>query len=388
MIATPEALEEIVGRARAQNAVALDTEFVWERTYFPNLGVVQIGWSEQDVHLLDTVALTDLTPVGLLLADPNVVKILHDAVQDLTILRRATGAAPVNVFDTQRASGFVGLGATISLQDLASEVTGVSLQKGETRTNWCQRPLSSDQIAYAEDDVRYMPAIFAQLQERARQSSREGWVIEEMLLLDDPTLYEEPDPYVQFERVRARGANGLSGAQRSVLRELAAWRETEAREANRTRRNVLPDEGLVEIARRLPDRPQQLPKKGLGERERRQYGEELLAAVRRGLAVPKDERPRQQGRNPDEDRISAVVQIVQAAIAGRCTKTGIDPRIVSTKAEIRDLVVAFADGDTSRLPVLSGWRSELVGNDVAALLNGKATVGLGGANEWPDLLLS
>lgn len=387
MITTSEALQEVVERARAADVVALDTEFVWERTYYPRLGVVQVGLNEEEVYLIDAVALVDMEPLGALLADADVVKILHDAVQDLTILRRATGAAPLNIFDSQRASGFVGLGASISLQDLVGEATGITLAKGETRTNWCKRPLSEKQIAYAEDDVRHMPALYAWLLDKAGAAEREGWMEEEMRRYDDPLLYDEPDPRAQFERVKARGVGALSDAQRAVLRELAAWREEEARSSDRTRRTILADDALVEIAKRLPERTQQLSKRIMGERERALYGEAIIEAVERGLAVPAIERPRSPRRRPDEERITARVQVVHAGIAGRCTREGIDPRIVATRAEIRSLVVAGDDISDHDHPILSGWRRACIGNDVLALLAGEASVGLGGHGDWPDLMV-
>ena len=387
MIATPEALQEVVDRAHAADVVALDTEFVWERTYYPRLGVVQVGLSEEEVYLIDTVALADLEPLGALLADASVVKILHDAIQDLTILRRTTGAAPLNVFDSQRASGFIGFGAAISLQDLVAEATGITLPKGETRTDWCKRPLSDKQIAYAEDDVRHMPALYAWLLDKAQKAGRAGWMAEEMQRYDDSSLYAEPDPRAQFERVKARGVGALSDAQRAVLREVTAWREEEARSSDRTRRSVLADDALVEIARRLPERLQQLSTRVMGGRERGLYGEAIIEAVERGLAVPANERPRNPRRHLDEERIAARVQVVHAGMAGRCTRLGIDPRIVATKAEIRALVIAGDDILDHDHPILTGWRRACIGGDVLALLAGEASVGLGGHDDWPDLMV-
>lgn len=387
MITTPEALQEVVERARAADVVALDTEFVWERTFYPRLGVVQVGLSSEEVYLIDTVALPDLLPLGALLADASVVKILHDAVQDLTILRRATGAAPLNVFDSQRASGLVGLGASISLQDLVAEATGITLPKGETRTDWCKRPLSEKQIAYAEDDVRHMPALHAWLLDKAQSAGRAGWIVEEMQRYDDPSLFADPDPRAQFERVKARGVGALSDAQRAVLREVTAWREDEARSSDKTRRSVLADDTLVEIARRLPERPPQLSKRMMGERERALYGEAIIEAVERGLAVPVDERPRGPRRRPDEERIAARVQVVHAGIAGRCMREGVDPRIIATKAEIRALLIAGNDRKDHDHSILSGWRRAFIGDDVLALMTGEASVGLGGHGDWPDFVV-
>ncbi len=385
MVETKKALEALVERARAADVVAIDTEFVWERTYYPRLGLIQVGLGDDDVQLIDTVTLTDVTPLGALLADSGVVKIVHDAIQDLTILRRATGAAALNVYDSQRASGFVGLSGTISLQDLVTEAVGVTLRKGETRTDWCKRPLSEKQIDYATDDVRYMPAIHAWLSEKAAAKGRAAWVAEEMRVLDDALLYDEPDPRVQFERVKARGVGGLSDTQRAVLRELTAWREETARSSDRTRRGVLSDDALVEIARRLPANIQQLSKRTVTDREREMYGAAIVGAVQVGLVVPPRERPRRPAQNPHEERISARVQVVLAAIAGRCARQGIDPRLVATKAEIHDVVASNSKMQDFASPILSGWRRTFIGNDILALLAGKAAVALGGHDDWPDL---
>ncbi len=193
MIDTREALESLVERALTAECVALDTEFVWERTYYPRLGLVQVGFAEDDSALIDAAAFPDLAPLGRVLAAPSVVKILHDAPQDLTILRRATGAYPKNIFDTRRAAGFVGLSATLSLGDLLRETLGVSLTKTEARTDWLRRPLSANQQTYAHDDVRFMPAARAELLARARQRHREAWLHEELAAYDDPALYKEKD---------------------------------------------------------------------------------------------------------------------------------------------------------------------------------------------------
>ncbi len=141
LIDTPDALAALISRARQQPCVAVDTEFVWERTYYANLGVVQVGWSKDETHLIDTVALGgQLHPLGWLLEDAEVRKVFHDAPQDLQILHRATGAHARNVFDTRIAAGFAGLGGTLSLQRLLRATVGVDLPKTESRTNWLQRP--------------------------------------------------------------------------------------------------------------------------------------------------------------------------------------------------------------------------------------------------------
>jgi ribonuclease D len=384
MTDTPEALAALVERARCAEAVALDTEFVWERTYYPRLGVVQVGLGEDDVHLLDAAAL-DLAPLGAVLEDAAVVKVLHDAQQDLTILRRATGASPRNVFDTQRAAGFVGLTATISLQDLFAETVGVALPKGHTRSDWLRRPLSAEQAAYAEDDVRYLLAARRVLVERARERGRFDWVEEEMRRYDDAALYEERDTEDQGDRVKARGVGALSPVQRTVLRELAIWREGEARRRDLPRRRVLDDDALVATARQMPEKIEALRLPGASEKVLRRHAEDLLAAVRRGRAVPPEGRPRRPERDPDEERLQAVTSLLQAFVAGRCTREDIDPMLVATKADLRALATDGPEADPDTHEVLRGWRHMFIGADLLALLRGEAAVTLDEAEGWPRL---
>src|SRR5690606_17063912 len=183
------------------------------------LGIVQVGFSEDDVYLVDAAAL-DLSPLGVVLEDPSIVKILHDAQQDLLLLRRATGAYPQNVFDTQLAAGFVGLSATASLADLVQALFGVALPKTATRTDWLRRPLSDEQLDYAEDDVRYLPEARLRLLDLAGQRGRTEWIAEELAHYDDPARYDEKDPRTQYERISGTGR--LDPRQMAVLRELAA----------------------------------------------------------------------------------------------------------------------------------------------------------------------
>ncbi|MFH1571947.1 MAG: HRDC domain-containing protein [Gemmatimonadota bacterium] len=361
MIDGKAALRAVVESARGRDGVGLDTELVWERTFYPHLGVVQLSLSREECHLLDAPALGDLTLLGELLADGDAVKILHDAPQDLTILRRATGAAPRRIFDTQAAAGFAGLSSTISLRDLVRELVGVELHKTETRTDWLQRPLSDTQVQYAEDDVRYLPEIRRQLLDRARERGVEAWLEEEMRRLDDPALYEERDPGEQYRRVK--GAGRLDRRQLAVLRELARWREEVARQQDRPRGRVATDGLLLHLAQRQPQRLEELAEvRGLRDRHVARYGEGLLAAVARGLAMPVDECPPGPPRSrfdPGlEDRVDRALSRLKDCSAAR----GIDHALVATRAEVVQLMRRGAAAEGSRL--LRGWRAEFVGNDL------------------------
>ena len=380
LVTTPGALADLCQRARAHDAVALDTEFVWERTYYPGLGLVQVGLGRDDVHLIDTVALDDLGPLRELLEDSGTVKVLHDAAQDLQILARAADARPVRAFDTQRAAGLVGLTATTSLQDLVEWGAGVRLDKGETRSDWLRRPLRDTQLRYAEDDVRYLLDVYRRLRDEAEARGRSAWLEEEMQAYDAPALTADPDPSDAVDRVKARGVGRLSGRQRAVLRAVAAWREGEARRPDRTRRMVLPDDVLVKVAERGPTSPDDLGAAGLTDRQRHRYADGLLAAVARGLDA-EPERVERRGRpGPDDLRRAARLLVAQGFLAGRCEREGVDSVLIATKSALAEIVEAGPDAVTDALP---GWRYDFAGRDLEALLRGDLAVALDGSDGWP-----
>ena len=385
MIDTREALEALVERALTAECVALDTEFVWERTYYPRLGVVQVGFAEDESVLIDAAAIPNLEPLGRLLANPDVVKILHDAPQDLIILRRATEAYPKNIFDSRRAAGFVGLSATLSLGDLLRETIGISLTKTEARTDWLRRPLSEHQLAYAHDDVRFLPAARAELLSRARARQREAWLYEELAVYDDPALYEEKDPHTQYLRVS--GAGGLSSRQRAVLRELTAWREEEARRRNRPRGHIVPDKALTALARRLPRAKDELAAiRTLSDRAQQRHGATLLKVVARGLTLPPEDLPPRPTRPPDDEALTARAHFAMAYLTGKSLAEGIDPALLATRAETTAFVADGPEASPSQHALLRGWRRAFMGDDLLGLLAGRHAVRLDPETGLPGLV--
>ena len=381
MIDTTDRLEALCDRARTLPAVALDTEFVWERSYYPGLGLIQVGLGGDDVHLIDTIALEgQMGALGEVLADPSVVKVLHDATQDLQILARATGTLPVNSFDTQRAAGLVGQTATASLQDLVEWAVGIRLDKGETRSNWLKRPLTDSQARYAEDDVRYLLDVYQKLRDEAQARGRAEWVEAEMERYDDPSLFEESDPNDAVDRLKVRGIGRMSGRQRAVLRAVAAWREVEARELDRTRRMVLPDEALAAIADRMPETADDLRRLRLTDRQVARYADGLLDAVQAG-AEAEPERVQRRGRpGPEDEKRAARLLVAQGFLAGRCEREDIDSALVATKAQLAAIVEAGPDAVADAFP---GWRYDFVGRDLEGLLRGTVAVRLDAGDGWP-----
>ncbi|MDD4342232.1 MAG: ribonuclease D, partial [Kiritimatiellae bacterium] len=241
-IDTPDDLNDAVERMRQADAIALDTEFVWEKTYYAQLGLVQVGFVDGTCYLIDAVALGDLSSLGTILADAGIIKILHDAPQDLMILRRATGALTRTVFDTRRAAGFAGFASTISLGNLLADLLDVHLAKAHTRADWLARPLAAGVLEYAADDVHYLPTVAARLRERAHANGVEAWLNEELAGLDAPDITAEPDPGEAGQRLRTR--QPLPPRAQAVLNELAAWRENRARLADLPRRWLMKDNVL------------------------------------------------------------------------------------------------------------------------------------------------
>lgn len=370
MIADPTTLADVIEAARAQPVVALDTEFIWERTYFPALGLVQLGWSEEDVHLIDTVALEgELGPLGELLADAAVVKVLHDATQDLTILRRATGSAPKNVFDTRTSAGFVGSRATLSLGNVVQEMLGVHLPKTESRTDWLRRPLSAKQLDYALDDVRYLPAAREEILRRAEEMGRAGWIEEEMALLDDPARYGEVDPQRSYARLK--GLNRLSRAQLTAARELAAWREEEARARDQPRGFIVPDDVLVALARRQPETERDVREtRGMSPKAAQRYTDAILDALDAADEVPEDERPSLPRRGNRDETLTARLDLALAFLKGRSLEAGIDPALIASRGDLNALLQDDDAGPEDHA-VLRGWRGEFFGADLLGLLRGE-----------------
>ncbi|MDX9867219.1 MAG: HRDC domain-containing protein [Kiritimatiellia bacterium] len=359
LITTAAGLAALNTRLLCAEAVALDTEFFWERTFYPVLGLVQLA-TPDGCWLADVVRLGDLSALAPLIASPSVTKVLHDAPQDLAILARATGAVPRSVFDTRLAAGFAGLSATLSLQALLQAVLGVAIAKGETRSDWLRRPLSDNQIRYAAEDVLHLIPLRAALLERCAGKRARGWLDQELARLDDPSRYGERPPEEMFRRVK--GAARLNPRQLALLREVADWREREARRRDWPRSHVLPDPVMVSVALQgpsdaralaaVPDFPSRMPVELAGQ---------VLAAVERGKALPESACPEPSGRNPAAARaLKAPTDRLLAHLRAACEKEGIDPGWVASRGEAESLVQSFARGDASAHPFLRDWRQTLL----------------------------
>ena len=365
LIDSTEALQDICEKIVKAGRVAVDTEFFWERTFYPELGIVQLGVDQENAWLLDIPALKGkLEDLGVLLANPEIEKIFHDARQDLTILRIATGYYPKNIFDTRLAAGFVGPSSSLSLLDACREFAGEILSKSETRSNWLQRPLSSKQYQYALNDVLFLPTVREEIISRAETLGRREWVSKEMRLYDEPQIYDDPPINEVYSKVK--GSSRLSRSELAVLRELAAWREKEARRRNRPRRHIVPDEPLITLATRQPTLIDSVKLNcGLSPRAAQRYGEQLLSTVNEGLQVNPADYPASLQKNRGQNSASRSRKVIDF-IKDLCKQNNLDPALLANRQEIEKFIQA--DNPTMcDIPLMQGWRYEYVGKKVLAV---------------------
>ncbi len=372
-------MDAAVTDALDAGSVAIDTEFVWERTYYPVLSLVQLGLPDGDACVIDAVRTRDLSPLQVLLENPATVKVLHDASHDLRILHRETGAVPQNIFDIQRAAGFIGLESTLSLQNLLKRLLEIQLSKTESRSDWLRRPLSDAQLEYAQDDVRYLVQAMHKIRAMARDQGREHWMAEEMAACAAEANITETDPYEYFHRVG--GMTRLNGRQREVLRYVAAWREEAARSRNLPRSHVLADKTLLTIARRSPRTLNALSGiRQLGDRPRRMHGKAIVEAVSMAFATREENLPAAPAARPADRAHLARTALLEAYVTGKGLASGVDPALVAARSDIS----AFATNKREKDQLLTrGWRWEFAGKELEALLKGSLSIRVDPATGLP-----
>lgn len=370
-IATPADLKPFCDSLRGATVLALDTEFVGEHSYYAKLEIVQVA-ADGVAGVIDFPAVGGLEPLLERLYDPAVEKVFHAGTQDLEILYRLGGRPLAPVFDTQVAAAFVGLGASIGYSALVERVTGRRLKKLHTVTDWSRRPLSPSQLSYAVDDVTFLLPIHAHLHERLQKLGRLGWVREECKALEGVPVKEQVEDRERYRRVKEW--NKLDRRGLAILRELAAWREAAARARNAPRPRVLADEILVEIARLGPARAAELRTlRRLYPRVIERDGESIIAAVRRGQAVPDKDLPAME-RGPRRRVRAGTVDLLNAFLRARSEEEDIAPSLLATVGELETLAHDPRGEDARALPILHGWRREMVGNEILDILEGRASI--------------
>jgi ribonuclease D len=361
-------VEKVAAAVRRAGRFALDLEFMWERTYAPQACLAQIA-VDDDVYLLDPIEGAPLHPVAELVADPAVRTVVHAPSADFTLLALRFGTRPASVRDVQLCAGFAGLGAGQSLAALLDRVLRVRLDKSEGFTDWSRRPLRPTQLTYAAEDVRHLIALADELARRTAEKGRTEWVADEHARRYGPGVEWVSDPGEAWRRVKGHGK--LAARDRAVLREIAAWREREARHRDQPVGWLLPDRSMIELARRRPtDRDGVLAERGVPDRIRAADVDSLLAAIRVGEDAPPLALP---PAPPAETlaRMEILGPLGQVLVAARAHAAGVASTLVATRAEIEAHMVAVLDGGDGDLPLAQGWRYGLAGEALTHLARGR-----------------
>jgi ribonuclease D len=330
------------------------------------------GMGAGPVEIIDPLA-GDLDggPLAEVLADPTVQIVVHAGRQDVALLRRWLGTEVTSVFDTQLAAGFVGLGAQSSYESLLGELLDVRLRKTASFTRWDSRPLSPEQLAYAREDVVHLLDLAAELERRLAQGGRLEWAREECEPLESAS--DERDPDAIFSRLPR--VHTLSAPAAAAARELVAWREQTAERQNRPVQSVLSDAALIEVAKRRPSARSELQRiRGIGGGGSGRRAEELLEAVRRAGERPAEPPPQHQRPPPPKPDDAPLVALAEALLRARAREAGLAYELLAARADLHAIVAALRAGAEADVRTLRGWRRELAGEELLALLDGKVSL--------------
>lgn len=369
IIADTQELAAFCTRISSAPFITVDTEFMREKTYFPQLCLIQVGGPEE-ARAIDPLAPgIDLKPLFELLADTRIMKVFHAARQDVEIFMNISGAVPTPLFDTQVAAMVCGFGDAVSYETLASQLAKARIDKSMRFTDWSLRPLTEKQVEYALADVTHLRIVYEKLLRKLEKNGRREWLTEEMAVLTDPGTYRT-NPEDAWRRLKPRSSSPKFLA---VLKELAAWREREAQERDIPRQRMLRDETLMEIAAHHPNTVAELGRtrgigKGLVEGR---MGAIILEAVQRGLAMPEDQIPKPPERVEMPRGLGPVVDLLKVLLKMKCDEHGVAQKLVANSADIE----AIAIDDQADVAALKGWRRELFGDDALKLKHGELGLG-------------
>ncbi|HEY9056804.1 MAG TPA: ribonuclease D [Aurantimonas sp.] len=369
MITTTADLAKACTDLASADYITVDTEFIRETTFWPELCLIQMA-SDHLAVLVDPLADgIDLAPFFALMADETVVKVFHAARQDLEIVYKLGGILPKPLFDTQVAAMVCGFGESIAYDQLVARTTDGRIDKTSRFTDWRRRPLSEQQLAYALADVTYLRDVYRELSRQLEADNRGHWLAEEMAILADPATYDlHPDDAWKRLKLRVRKPIELQ-----VMKELAAWREREARDLDKPRGRILKDDAIYEIAQQQPADEQALGRlrtipKGF---ERSAAGREIVAAVSRALAVPKSDLPPIPRSRQLPEGTAAAVEFLKVLLKIVVEEKGVAAKMIASGDDLEKLAWK---GEDAEIAAMSGWRREIFGERALGLLQGETAL--------------
>jgi ribonuclease D len=366
LITDTETLTALCNRLAKADFVTVDTEFMRESTYYPDLCLVQVASPTEAAAIDPKAPGIDLAPLLKLLVEDDVLKVFHAGGQDLEIIYNLTGKTPSPLFDTQIAAMALGLGEQVGYTNLVAAYSGVQIDKGARFTDWARRPLNDRQLDYAIGDVTHLALLFPKMVDKLRRTGRGNWLDDEMARACDPATYAN-DPEKAWQRLRlpSRKAEVLGR-----LKALARWRELEAQDKDVPRGRIVKDETLGDLAGSPPRSQADLAKvRGLSAAwGSNAIGDRLVRALQNAEPLPADEMPQREPQRPGLSSEGALIaDLLKLLLKIRSKESGVAPKLIVRGDDLDALAAGVRDG----LPVLDGWRREVFGQDALLLVEGQ-----------------
>lgn len=383
-IDTPTQLQKACTEIAQCKVLCLDTEFHRESTYYAEFALLQIYGNGQ-CWIVDPIKLNDLSILWDIICRPDILKVFHAGRQDVEIFVKETGRIPLPLFDTQIAAALLGYGQQVGFGNLVQRITKKLLPKGESFTDWIGRPLTAKQLEYAADDVIWLMPVYQHLTERLQAQGRSDWLTEEQSVLCDMATYDNDEASVFW---RVKGVNKLKGRSLATLRELAAWREREAKKRNIPRRRMVADDPLLEIARRDTLSTETMGRmRGIHGGFIKRFGEEVMQVWQQGMDTPETEWPKQKARRHNAAGTDLRLEMLDTLVRLKAETGEIAATILATKSDLAELASwGFrCKGEPPELACLHGWRYELVGHDLLNLLRGETCLHLNPKTGLPEI---
>ncbi len=367
-IVKQEELDRICHEIDQLGRFALDLEFIPEKTYNPVLALLQIA-TDKGIYIIDPLANVQLMEFWKKVADPKIVKILHAAKEDLNIIRQLSGLVPKNIFDTQVAAGFLGQGFPAGYKKLLAQVLDIQINKSESFTDWLVRPLSEMQLQYAFEDVCHMLALADTLSESLKEKNRLTWVLDECASF----FTEEARQGTDYSFTRIKGARVLSRHKLAVLQALCVFRTEEAKRINKPLRSILSDMTLLELSKKTPRKVEAFDEmRGINIDQARRHGKKIITIIEEALNLPQQDWPIWPAMDVVPDTEALVGDVLYALLKVESYQLEIAAELLATRNEVQRLITYFRrdGGEQQDLSLLTGWRHELIGEQLLNILRG------------------
>ncbi|MEM1283840.1 MAG: ribonuclease D [Pseudomonadota bacterium] len=372
LLSDTESLAALCARLSKEPYITIDTEFLRETTFWPQLCLVQVAGADE-FALIDPLADgIDLSPLFDLLAKPDVVKVFHAGRQDIEIFYYLTDAIPQNVFDTQVAAMVCGFGDQVGYDQIVRQVVGAQIDKTSRFTDWSRRPLNDAQLAYAAADVTHLRSVYEHLAGLLAKRDRTEWVSEEMQTLLDPATYAV-DPDNAWQRLKLRVRKPIEFA---ALKALAKWREEVAQSRDQPRRRIMKDDALYELAQQRPSSTEQLGRLRAVPRgfEKHPDAKGMIEALKAVAALPTDELPKLPKTKRNPESAPAIAELLKVALKLVAEREGVATRVIANADDLEAIAI-YGEADVK---AMQGWRRDLFGDMALKIRSGDMALGIRG----------